>query len=175
MSALDSPLAHLAQLLAALTPGDIVAVAIAFLLMRLARHAGMWVYAVVALPGTALHELAHFTLALVLGARPSFPSLIPQRTPRGWRLGEVRFHAGRLRAMCIALAPLLLAPLALLWALVFLAPGEWPWYALHVWIVAASLQACLPSRTDWRIAMPAFLALVCVVLGAVAAWYFWPR
>ena len=106
-----------------------------------ASHAGMWVYALVALPGTALHELAHFTLALLLGARPSFPSLIPQRTARGWRLGEVRFHAGRVRAMFIALAPLLLAPLALWWAAAWQGPGAWPWYALIVWIVAALLQA----------------------------------
>jgi len=136
----------------------------------------MWVYTVVALPGTAVHELAHFTVALLLGARPSFPSLIPQRTARGWRLGEVRFHAGRVRAMFIALAPLLLAPLALWWAAAWLAPGAWPWYALHVWIVAALLQACWPSRTDWRVALPALAVLAAVAaVVAVVVVYFWIR
>jgi len=157
--------------LAALRPMDIAAVAGALLAIHLSRYAGMWLFAIVVLPGTALHELAHFFVALVLGARPTFPSLIPQRVGNRWQLGEVRFRPGHLRAMFVALAPLLLLPLALWWTLVFVVPAAWPWYALHVWIAAALLHSCLPSRTDLRLALPALLVLAVAILLAAAAYY----
>ena len=153
-----------------LTAIDLAALALALLLIRLARHAGMWIFALVALPGTALHELSHFFVALVLGGSPSFPSLLPTRTERGWRMGHVQFRAGHLRAMFVGMAPLLLAPLAWWWATTFLVHAAWPLYALHAWIVAALIQAFWPSRTDWRLALPALAVLVPV--AALFAWYF---
>jgi hypothetical protein len=149
---------------------DFAAIAAAFLLIRLARHAGMWIYALVALPGTALHEFSHYLVALCLGGSPSFPSLLPVRTQGGtWHMGHVRFRAGHLRAMFVGLAPLLLAPLAWWWASALLAHAAWPLYALHAWVVAALLQACLPSKTDWKLALPALVVLI--PLAALLAWY----
>jgi hypothetical protein len=152
-----------------MTPVDIAAVAGMFLLIRLARRAGMWIYALVALPGTALHELSHYAVALVLGGAPSFPSLLPTRTEKGWRLGHVVFRSGYFRSMFVGMAPLLLAPLAWWWAVTLFAPASWPLYALHAWIVAALLQACWPSRTDWKLAFPALAVLV--PLALLVAWY----
>lgn len=158
--------------LAELRPADVAVVAGALLLIHLSRYAGMWLFAIVVLPGTALHELSHFCVALVLGARPTFPSLIPQRVGSRWQLGEVRFRHGHLRAMFVALAPLLLLPLAVWWTLVFVVPAAWPWYALHVWIAAALLHSCLPSRTDLRLAMPALLVIAAAIAAAAAVYYF---
>src|SRR5579871_2513217 len=142
---------------AALRPIDVAAVGGALLLMHLSRRAGLWLFALVVFPGTALHELSHWLVALILGARPTFPSLVPHRVGNVWQLGEVRFRPGHLRAMFVALAPLLLAPLALWWTLAFVVPAAWPWwYLLHVWIAAGLLYSCLPSRTDLRLALPAF-------------------
>jgi hypothetical protein len=156
-----------------MTAIDFAAIACALLLIRLARHAGMWIFALVALPGTALHEFSHFAVALVLGGSPSFPSLLPQRTDAGWRLGHVQFRAGHVRAMFVGLAPLLLAPLAWWWATALLAHAAWPIYALHAWIVAALVQACWPSATDWKLAFPALAVLVPIALALT--WYFWLR
>lgn len=172
MSAMDSLVTWTSHLFASLAPRDLIAIAFALLLIRLARYAGMWIFAIVALPGTALHELSHFTVALALGARPSFPSLIPTKVGSVWRLGEVRFQTGHLRAMFVALAPLLLAPFALWWALTFVAHTAWPWYALHVWIVAALLHACFPSRTDWQLALPAIAVLTVPLMLWVAYCFF---
>jgi hypothetical protein len=152
-----------------MTPVDIAAIAGMYLLIQLARRAGMWIYALVALPGTALHEFSHYAVALCLGGAPSFPSLLPTRTEKGWRLGEVRFRAGYLRSMFVGMSPLLLAPLAWWWAVTLFAPASWPLYALHAWIVAALLQACWPSRTDWKLAFPALAILV--PLALLVAWY----
>jgi len=160
--------------LAELRPSDVAAVGCALLLIRLSRYAGMWLFAVVVLPGTALHEFSHFLVALILGAHPTFPSLIPQRIGSMWQLGEVRFRPGHLRAMFVALAPLALAPLALWWTLVFVVHAAWPWYLLHVWIAGALLHSCLPSRTDVRLAMPALVAIA-IAIAAAAGLYFATR
>jgi hypothetical protein len=162
-------------LLASLSPIDVLFVLLAVLTIGLSKHAGMWMYALVALPGTLAHELAHFIVALILGAHPSFPSLIPVRTQRGWRLGAVAFRVGRLRALPIALAPLALLPLALWWAHVFLHSGYWPLYCANVWIIAALLTASLPSKTDWKLAFPALGVVLVIAAMALLAWVFWWR
>jgi len=154
-------------LILALSPMDVLFILAAAVVISLSKHAGMWIYALVALPGTLAHELAHFLVALLLGARPAFPSLLPVRTERGWRLGSVSFRVGRLRAMPIALAPLLLLPVALCWAAAFLRSASWPMYCAHAWITAALLQASLPSRTDLKLATPA-LVLLALLLAAAA-------
>ena len=63
---------------------------------------------------------------------------------------------------------------ALWWALTFVAHTAWPWYALHVWIVAALLHACFPSRTDWRLAFPAIAVLIVLAL-LLGGYYFFVR
>ena len=153
-----------------MTAIDFAAIALMLLLIRLARQAGMWIYALVALPGTALHEFSHFLVALILGGKPSFPSLVPARLEGGtWHLGHVRFQPGFLRSMFVGMAPLLLAPLAWWWATTLLAGAAWPLYALHAWIVAALVQAFWPSKADWKLALPALVVLI--PLAALVAWY----
>jgi len=146
-----------------------VAVALAALaLIRACHRLGMWAYALIALPGTLAHELAHYLMALLLFAKPSFPSLVPERTAHGWRMGSVTFRAGIFRAVPIALAPLLLVPLALTWAAGLMAPATGPVYFVHAWVVGGLISACLPSSADFRIAVPALL-VVGVVVGL--AWF----
>lgn len=151
--------------LAGVSVRDMVLIGAFLIVLHGARRAGMWVYALVALPGTLLHELAHYLIALITGGRPSFPRLVPQRTPRGWQLGQVRFRAGHVRAMFVGVAPLLLFPLAAWWAIALLHPSTWPWVLVHAWIVAALLTACIPSSTDWRLAAPALVCATILVVG----------
>ena len=154
-----------------LSPVDVLCILGAMVIMHVCRYAGMWVYALTALPGTVAHELAHFSVAFVLGARPAFPSLVPVRTQQSWRLGSVAFRVGHARALPIAMAPLLLAPLALWWAAALLHPAVPPLYFLHVWIVAALLSASLPSRADFRLALPALGVLALLAMIAAIAWF----
>ena len=120
----------------------------ALLVLRACSRLGLWCYALAALPGTVAHEFAHWLVALLLGARPGFPSLRPQRGPHGWRLGSVSFRAGFLRSVPIVLAPLLLFPLAWWWTLAFVMPAPWPARAVHAWLAATLLSASLPSSAD---------------------------
>ena len=158
--------------LQALPTSDIAFVLVMFVAIRASSRLGMWAYALFSLPGTIAHESAHFLVALLLGARPSFPSLIPQRTEHGWRLGSVMFRAGMVRSVPIALAPLLLAPLSLYWAASFLVAASGPWVLLHAWVVAALLSASLPSSADFKIALPA-LAIIGVIAAIVWALSIW--
>ncbi len=150
---------------------DVLCVLGAMSIIYVSRYGGMWIYALSALPGTVAHELAHFIVAFVLGARPAFPSLLPVRTQRGWQLGSVRFRVGHARALPIAMAPLLLAPLALWWASALLHPALSPLYFLHVWIVAALVTASLPSTTDFKLALPALGVLALLAAIAAVAWF----
>ncbi len=153
------------QIFQLLSPLDAACILGAMLLIRLSRHAGMWVYALVGLPGTFAHELAHFIVAFVLRARPSWPSLIPRRTERGWLLGSVAFQAGYLRRLPIAMAPFALAPLALWLAKTLLHSSAWPAYAMYAWIVAALLNASFPSPADFKLAWPALPVLASIGFG----------
>jgi len=155
----------------ALTPVDMLCVLGAMLIIYVCRYAGMWIYALTALPGTVAHELAHFVVAFVLGAQPALPSLMPVRTQRGWQLGSVAFRVGHARALPIAMAPLVLAPVALWWAAVLLHPALPPLYFLHAWIVAALFTASLPSTTDFKLALPALGVLALLALIAAVAWF----
>ena len=140
------------------------AVGTVLVLQRLVARLGMWPYALFALPGTVAHESAHWLVAKLLFAQPRFPGLWPVRTPQGWRLGSVEFRAPWWRAAPIAIAPLALVPLALLWMSHALATAHGAMFALHAWVAGTLLNAALPSRADWRIALPT-LALLAVVAG----------
>jgi hypothetical protein len=153
----------------ALSPTDMACVLVALAIIRLSRHAGMWIYALVALPGTLAHELAHFIVAWILFAHPRFPSLVPIRMEGGgWRLGSVAFRADHARALPIAMAPLALAPIALWWAGTFLHAASWPLYGVHAWLVAAMVTASMPSRVDFKLAMPALIVLTIAVAMVLA-------
>jgi len=143
-----------------------LAVAAALVLQRLTARAGMWPYALFALPGTLAHELSHYLVGHLMFAQPRFPSVWPQRTPQGWRLGAVAFTAPWWRAAPVALAPFALLPLALWWMGALLAPATGALFALHAWLAATLLNASMPSRTDLRVALP----VLGVLAAALALW-----
>ena len=89
-----------------------VLVLIFYALLRAVRNS-MWRIALLSLPGTIAHELTHFVVGLLLLAKPRGFSIWP--TPQGhtWRLGSVSFgNIGLLNGAFVALAPLLLLPIA---------------------------------------------------------------
>lgn len=155
-----------------LQPLDLAFFAACLLLIHVSRR---WVllYALLAWPGTVLHELSHWLVAALLGGRPTLPNVVPARTERGWRLGSVGIRRVRwFNALPIGCAPLLLAPLALS---ALAAAMQWPashwarWVALYV--AAAAALACLPSLADWKIVASRPLGLV--VYAAVLAMGSW--
>lgn len=145
---------------------DAVVLLAVLVLHRIASIMGMWPYALFTLIGTLCHEFAHWLMAFLLGASPSFPSLVPERIPGGWRLGSVSCFPTLLSSIPIALAPFALGPVGLWWAATYLPIAQGGWYMAHAWIAGTILMASLPSSQDWRVATP---SLLIVALGL--AWY----
>ncbi|MDD5056543.1 MAG: hypothetical protein PHQ60_02120 [Sideroxydans sp.] len=123
---------------------------------------GMWPYSLVTFPGTLTHELAHYFMALVFFASPSLPDIIPKRNGSSWTMGAVTFVPTLINSVPIALAPLLLMPASWLFAERVMHPAHGWNYLIYGWIAGNMLYACLPSRQDWRVAMPT-LSIVMVV------------
>lgn len=156
---------------------DLAFIALTLTLMRLARR-WLALYALLVWPGTLLHELSHWLVALLLGGQPSSLSVVPVRTERGLRLGSVGVRRLRgFNALPIGCAPLLLAPLAVM---AFLHAGRvdarsWVHWAL-LYLATSAAVSCLPSLADWKLVGSRPLgSLAYVALGAAAGYLWWAR
>jgi hypothetical protein len=151
-----------------------VLVVIFYVLLRGARDT-MWRIALLSFPGTIAHELMHLVVGFVLLAKPQRFSLWPRRSAEGWTLGSVSFRSiGLLNGAFVALAPLLLLPIAWLGLIHILVPlwveGRWGWWLLAGYLAATALFAALPSFQDLRIGGPSLLLYG--VLGALLWWAY---
>lgn len=126
-------------------------------------------FALIALPGTAAHELSHYIAGKLLGAKPASMSLLPKPLGDGrWELGSVGFtNLKWWNAPWTAMAPMLLAPLALalvlLWAYPAWAAGDFLIAAIALYVCATVLQASWPSDRDFEVAFPGLLIIGVVV------------
>lgn len=128
--------------------------ALALVIRRLsARHPFFFLFT---LAGTVCHELAHFGVGLLTGARPATFTVIPRRVGKGWELGSVSLTRVRwYNAAPAALAPFLIVALPFLVALWRTRPG-WrfePVDLLLAFVVAPQFLACWPSAVDWKISL----------------------
>lgn len=123
------------------------------------------------LAGTICHELAHFCVGLLTGARPASFTVVPRRVGQGWHLGSVSLTRVRwYNAAPAALAPFLVAAVPLLVALWRTGPG-WhfePIDALLAFGIAPQFLACWPSAVDWKISLRSWPYLVIAVMALSA-------
>ena len=135
----------------------------------------MWRIAVLSLPGTIAHELMHFIVGALLLAKPRGFSVWPKAVGRSWRLGSVSFSKiGLLNGVFVALAPLLLLPIAWLCLVHVLLPlwneSRWGWWLLAGYLTATALFAAVPSWQDIRVGARSLLLYV--VIGALVWWAY---
>lgn len=157
--------------------GFIASVAWLFVFYALLRGArdSMWRIAILSLPGTLAHELAHFIVGALLLAKPRGFSVWPKAVGRTWKLGSVSFgDIGLLNGAFVALAPLLLLPIAWLCLVHVLLPlwndRRWAWWLSAGYVTATVLFAALPSFQDIRLRARS-LALY-IVIGAFVWWAY---
>ncbi|MES3021128.1 MAG: hypothetical protein V4857_06035 [Pseudomonadota bacterium] len=134
------------------------------------RHPFFFIFTVA---GTLCHELAHFCVGWLTGARPSSLSVVPRRAGQHWQLGSVTLTRVRwYNAAPAALAPFLIIALPFTVALWRTGPG-WRFELADVAIgfaLAPQWLSFWPSGADWRVAARSWpLAL----LLAGAAWLAW--
>jgi len=127
--------------------------------------------------GTLCHELAHFSVGLLLGAEPTGFSIIPRRQGRTWELGSVTFANLRwYNAAPAALAPflVLLVPLAAAW---WRTRGAWrfgPADLLLTFVLAPQFLSFWPSPVDWRLAVRSWPWIVIIIAAAGALYALRP-
>jgi hypothetical protein len=131
---------------------------------RVVSLLGVIVYSLYSLIGTIAHEFMHWIIAFILGANPTFPNLIPEKTSIGWRLGSVSFTPGLIKNIPIAMAPFVLAPIGLWWAATYMHDAKGWWYLIHTWIAGTLLISSLPSSQDWKIAAQT------LIIGSLVGW-----
>jgi hypothetical protein len=145
--------------------------ALAFLIRMLAgSHPFFFLFTVA---GTICHELAHFFVGLVTGARPTSLTVIPRRAGASWELGSVTLTRVRwYNAAPAALAPFLVITLPFAVARWRTVPG-WTFQPVDLLIAFALAPQFLsfwPSKVDWRIALRSWPYLL--IIGAAAALTF---
>jgi hypothetical protein len=109
----------------------------------------LMLYSAVTLPGTFLHELAHYVTALVMDGNPGNFNLIPS----GRALGSITFYPNWYNAAAVALSPLLLAPMTAFFALIAAKADSVQQALLGSYFAACSWVACTPSPQDFSIAL----------------------
>ncbi len=132
-------------------------------------------YSVIALPGTAGHELLHFLVGTLTLARPVRASVWPKFHRDGSAtLGYVMFANIRwYNALWVGFAPVLALP-ASLWLVYYrsgqvstLLPAEIVW----AYIAASLAYSCLPSRADVGIVLSKPVGLL--FYGAALGVWVW--
>jgi hypothetical protein len=128
--------------------------------------------------GTLCHELAHFSVGLLLGAEPTGFSIIPRRLGRTWELGSVTFANLRwYNAAPAALAPflVLLVPLGVAW---WRTRAPWTFgpadLALTL-LLAPQFLSFWPSPVDWKLSLRSWPYLVIILTGSVLLYWFQPN
>lgn len=134
---------------------SVILVGVWWALLRASRFSG-WRMALVLLPGTWLHEVSHWLVGLLLGARPTSFTLWPKREGNTWVLGSVGFTRLTIyNGAFVALAPLLLFALGAAAFQHLLGPafeaGQYGWWLALGYPTAAALYSGLPSTTDIRV------------------------
>lgn len=132
-----------------------------------ARHPFFFLFT---LAGTICHELAHFCMGLLTGARPQSFSIIPRRAGNRWELGSVVLGNVRwYNAAPAALAPLLIIAIPILVAAWRTEAGlRFQWMDLALaFVLAPQFLSCWPSWADWKIALRSWPYLL---LGAAGWW-----
>jgi hypothetical protein len=152
-----------------------VVLVVAFYILLLGARATMWRVAVLSLPGTIAHELAHLIVGFLVHAKPHGFSIWPRSVGNAWMLGSVSFrNIGLLNGAFVALAPLLLLPIAWLCLTQVLMPlwidGQWGWWLLAGYLTGTALFAALPSFQDIKLGGASLLLYAAI--GVLLWWAY---
>ena len=132
------------------------------LLSFIKRHTfnGMLASALVNIPGTILHETAHFLVGLMLNAKPASFNLLPKRRDDVYVMGSVGFRNIKFyNALPSAMAPLILLPLAYWLNEYFLVTTIWR-YLFFILLETVIIENAIPSSTDFKVAFSSPLGLL---------------
>ena len=135
-----------------------------------------WVFSVLVLPGTFVHEACHLVLGLLLNGGPVGFNLLPRREGKGWAMGSVSFrHLTWYNAFFIGMAPLLMLPAAYglaRWRLAGLPVFGWR-EALAIYLIANLVYAAWPSWQDCKLAARSPIGWLLLAAGLAWGWHWY--
>ena len=124
--------------------------------IKYTTYSSMWASALVNIPGTLLHELMHFTVGLLMNARPCNFTIFPKKSPNGnYVMGSVGFrNVTFYNAIPSAMAPLLLLVIGFYLNRYYLPkmPPTMGHYIFYVLIQTIIIENSVPSGADFRVA-----------------------
>jgi hypothetical protein len=133
-----------------------------------------WVFSLVVLPGTFVHEALHFLFGILLNGGPVSFNLMPRREGTGWAMGSVTFnHLRWYNCFFIGMAPLLMLPAAyyaVLWRLRGAPVVGWR-EALAVYLIANLVYAAIPSWQDVRMSARSPIGWLLLAGGLAWGWH----
>jgi len=144
-------------------------------LVRLKYHtySSMWATALVNVPGTALHELMHYLVGLILNAKPCNFTLFPKKSmDGGYVMGSVGFCNVRFyNAVPSAMAPLLLLFIGFYLNRYFLPTMRLTAvnYILYVLLQTIIIENAVPSGADFKVAFAYPKGVILYTIIALAA------
>ncbi len=138
--------------------------------LPMALHSQL-LYAAITLPGTFLHEAAHYLSALWLNGNPSGFSIIPTWSGGQMQtMGHVLFQPNSLNAATVGLSPYLLFFPSCFFVAVA-AKCRIQFMVLWCYVAACGFASLTPSSQDWRIAISYPTSFVLAIpLFAIVAW-----
>jgi hypothetical protein len=141
--------------------GLLPSAALTVILSLIMQHArtSMWRLALLALPGTIAHEMAHFVIGFLLLAKPARFSVWPKQVGDRWVLGSVSFSGINIfNGAFVALAPILFLPIAWFCLIHLGAPfwvnHQWGRWLITGYFTSTILFAAIPSAQDIKQGAP---------------------
>ena len=109
--------------------------------------------------GVFFHEVAHFVIGVIFGAKPFAFSVIPQKTQNGYMMGHVQFSNIKwYNAIPVALAPFLLILLAFFIDKYYFIVIEKTVlsYVGYIFLLIVTITSAMPSSQDFKVARSSF-------------------
>lgn len=131
--------------------------------LKHATYRSMILVSLINIPGTFLHEAAHFLIGFILNARPTSFTLIPRKSGDAYVTGSVGFKNIRFyNALPSAMAPLMLLIVGYYFNRWFFANVHlnlWRYFG-YIIVQTIIIENALPSSTDFKVAFTNLLGLL---------------
>ena len=126
-------------------------------------YRSMILISLINIPGTFLHETAHFLIGFILNARPTSFTLFPRKSGDSYVLGSVGFKNIKFyNALPSAMAPLFLLAVGYYfnrWFFANIHLSLWTYFG-YIILQTIIIENALPSSTDFKVAFSNLLGVI---------------
>jgi len=147
------------------------------------KRAFIWLWSVIFLPGTIIHEMSHFLAAAATGAKTGKVEVLPEILEKNWEsetsskgavLGYVQVQKlDPIRGFLVGMAPFFVGLSILIWLASLLGNSysnqSWPLFIFEIYIFFTLANSFFPSWTDIKQVLP--LVIILIFAGILAIFF----